>query len=773
MEPVDIKGRDKLYSAKFLDSTSSEKINSSQANTTEKVQKIRIEIEVTDDVPTQPLSPDRVSKDSLQESVKENKTRERRLVFDTLKKKSKKTIDSYGNKQDLENRFKKEIIRFNPSLRLSNHQNESLLEELVSSLDLPENAKDIDRALLKEKLENYDINASSVIVDRVCFVEKEAISTSDETRIKIDQNSRLRSDLDNIDTFKNKLFHSIMNQRAKSGYKIDKTNIQELRQQIEQLNIGDNPNELPENELTDMLLKNEITSKNIAKETCKEYKAALKNREKNIEELSKTTQKLNALLRSDPKDEDLQKVNKELISLLRQAFNTKAYQALKECEDNPTIHYLHEINLAMYTEVKLLDAYISPSEDEKYLGDKLVEDHENKTLPDAIKEVREDAVKKRGLFSSHNCMKYIIKHFRQYWGAFTSQMFGSPFGTYDPHGDLGNNVGAIYEENLDVNGKKGRALDVRTPSPTIGNNVSHEFRAALQSIQNQRMAEYENEGGYGRPNCWIFTNYQDMTDAVSGEYQRSKVIMHLNDEYPLAFSGITLSKDSAYFKDGIGHGDSLWKEIDTKTPFNSDSIEGYVQKMKEKLKDDAHFTLKNRTKNKGNKLYFPTKNAMDKDEYKIMLDTVAEETGNLLKDIVGQKEYKGQDAWMIKAAGREFAYAAIQKYVQAKELANLQAQGINPSIITTSACKEDIDRGFSDHIKRMYMLEAGDEILLSKIVNLPALMARYRVILEDRVQPLIGVTTYIKREDAKQGLNTLTKGLSVRSESATQLITRK
>lgn len=787
-----------------------------------------------------------VRPEPLQQSVQETKTRERRLVFDTLKGVSKGVIDSYNSDESIQkvkSRLESEIIRISPKA------NKKDVHDFVEGLDLKGNPKNIDRDALRKSFEGTRLTEREVdkVIKRACFVDKTHISfnTRDfkakltqkilneraarkgapltqaerkqvekqvknldlgkkpreltskvlKTKLhdagllsksaaktmskemceatKVNQVGLLKSDLKNIDSFKNKLFHAALKQGLKDGKDpLTPDQVKALKKQIDELDLGTNPRKVSAIKLARKLSEEGIldkkTSKNVAKSVCKEYQASLKNVETEARKLSLKTQELNRLLNTEPKDGDLKRVNEKVITLLREAFETKAYQTLKECEDNPTIHYLHEINLSMYTKVPLLDAYVSSEEGNPSLGDRLVERHGNKRLGQQIQEVRDDAIENRGLFSSHSCMKYILNHFEQFWGAFTSQKIGAPLGTYDPHGTLGNNAGALYEETLDINGKEGKALDVRTPSPTVDDKVSGEFKAGLQAIQNQRIAELIGEEGYGRPNCWVYTNYQDITDYWNGEHGRSKAIMKLNDEFPLSFKGITLSKDSDYFKEGIGHGegDKLWEHLDPNMTFNKDAVDEFVDEMKAMLTDDSHFTLSNRTKDKGEKLYFPAKTEQEITDYKRELERIAVLTGDFMKKVVGDNNFQGKEAWLVKAAGKEFAWAAIQKLIVAKELQNLETQGITPSVITTSACKEDIDRGFSDHIKRMFMLGAGDEKFLAKIVNMPALMARYRVILNDRIQPLIGVVTHVDRDLAKDYLNKVTEGLEVSSTSA-------
>lgn len=454
---------------------------------------------------------------------------------------------------------------------------------------------------------------------------------------------------------------------------------------------------------------------------------------------------IDKIIQSNP--EDKRSANAEILNHLREAFKSPAYEALKTNEENNTVRFLHDVNLALYTDVDLLDAYDS-------LGQELVKGHENESLHEQLSSVRKEAVEKKGLFSSHSSISYVRKHFKQFFGAFQSQKIGFAFGDYDPRGNLENNAGKLYTEHLLVGGKKGEAIDVRTPSPTIGAEVSPEFRAAIQAIDNQRRSESKGEKGFDRPNAWVYTNYQEMTNKGNGEHQRSLAIMKLNDEFPDAFIGLTLSKDSAYFLEGLGHGKEMWDDVQGQT-FSKNEIPNFIESLKSVLNKEAHFTLEGRTENKGDGLYFPEKNTH-------MIDKVAEQTKKYLESITPDGISSGKDAWQIKAAGKEFAYAAIQKYVQGEALSKLAEKGMTPKIITTSACKEDIDRGFSDHVKRMFLLEKADDKTLGKMINLPALMARFRVVLEDRIQPLIAVTKLTgNRAEAKNLLNEVTQDLNI------------
>jgi hypothetical protein len=520
----------------------------------------------------------------------------------------------------------------------------------------------------------------------------------------------------------------------------------------------------------------EKTAKKIAKEIISEMAPSNWKPETHAKELAAHTDKIVQLLsKKDPTDKQLESINKEIIFTLRKAFQCPAYQALKECEDNPAIHYLHEVNLAMYTDVHLISAYTKGTLAKEIVKDASGNDRvfkEGHQMGDAVNDMRKSAVKDRGLFSSHSCLAYVKKHFKQFFGAFTSQKVGSVLGDYDPRGDLENNAGAMYKEKLSVKGKDASVLEIRTPSPTIGNKVTPEIRAALQAMENQRVFELKQKGQTeqtvlskpegvvggaklkvgGRPTCWFYTNLQEMTNEWNGEGDRSKAIMKLNQEFPLSFRGITLSKDSKYFKDGIGDGGSkMWEKVDTpdNKSLKREGVDEFVQELTEALSHDSHFTLQNRTesKNHGHGLYFPT----EKQEMAPVLKAIAEESGELLKELIPEGgSLSGKDAWYAKAAVKEFAYDAIQRYFINKELVAREAEELPMNVVSSSDCKEHVDRGQAETVKKMWMHSAGDEKLLATIINMPALMGRYRVILEDRIQPLVGVMNLVGRQQAKE-----------------------
>jgi len=553
-----------------------------------------------------------------------------------------------------------------------------------------------------------------------------------------------KNPIKNHQTFLNKIIHHVLNEMAKEGKELSKTDIDSIAENLkidsEFLNKNFN-----KSNFKDLLAKKihaagikEAKAKKIASSVIAEYRRANRHPDKSMKELEKITGELEQLLENKPADKDLEKWNFKVIQKLRKAFKSDAYQALKEDEDNPIIRKLHDLNLAMYTETPLLQAYLEKGA----LGDKISEMGKEKPLWDRISSVRTSLHKDHKLFKSHGSLKYIWRHTKQFFGAFVSQKVGSALADYDPHGKLGNNAGALYEEKVHVGQTDGRLLDVRTPSPTIGKEVSPEFRAALQAIENQRVRVMAGGESLGRPNVWVYTNYQDMTNKMNGEHDRSMAIMRLNDEFPLSFKGMTLSKDSEFYKDGLGHEKDMWDNVnregfeisqndDDYDADYHDAIDNFVKGLVTNLKDKAHFTLENRTKQKGGRLYFP-----DEVKFKGYINEVEQLTRELLHKMTENKENLTEtETWAIKMAAKEFAYAALQRMYQADILADLAKQGLKPDAITTSACKEDIDRGFSDHVKRMAIYTDASDDQLAGMINMPALMARYRVILADRQEP--------------------------------------
>ncbi|MBA3603204.1 MAG: hypothetical protein H0W50_06095, partial [Parachlamydiaceae bacterium] len=583
-----------------------------------------------------PLSEIKVTADSLQQGLKSAKIQERRVVFDTLKNKS---------------------------------------------VEIKEQRK--DNMLQRKDVENLKWTK--------CIKDIEGQTSFSELRT-------LTHDLELNSTMQQKIFQHVAKHYAK------------IHQPIPEDIVGLLSD--PKSEILLKVLKNndnlitilndcgivDLNVQKIISNVLMESKTPTENLKKDAEKLLETKKRLEKLINNPIKDENLLSSNLELKNLLRNAFENKAYQFLKECEDNPTIRFLHEINLAMYTDTPLLSAYLSEDANNPGLGNQLyanAKQENNKaemknpvdilTKPGSFIDKMRDYAVKKGLYSSHSCLGYIINHFTQFFGAFTSTKLGSYLFDYDPAGKLGNNVGALSTETFNVFGKKAKAIDVRTPSPTIGNKVSPEFRAALQAIENQKIASMygkpNEEGikGYGRPNTWIYTNYQEITNLGNGENQRSVAIMKLNDEFPLSFKGITLSKDSDYFLNGLGHGSKMWSKIDERNEtFETADINSFIEEMKENFCHKSHFTLENRThaNNKGAGLYFPVSSEGDLREaeindIKMMIESIADITGQLLHKTLGDKgSVQGRDAWKIKTAAKEFVYAAIQGKMRNKELAS-------------------------------------------------------------------------------------------------------
>ncbi len=86
-----------------------------------------------------------------------------------------------------------------------------------------------------------------------------------------------------------------------------------------------------------------------------------------------------------------------------------------------------------------------------------------------------------------------------------------------------------------------------------------------------------------------------------------------------------------------------------------------------------------------------------------------------------------------------------------------------PKVVTSGACKEDIDRGFSDHVKKMWLASDLSLKKLAKIISLPALMARFRVILDDRIQPLVGLFDHFDRNVTSRAYQKATEANGVTS----------
>ncbi len=467
--------------------------------------------------------------------------------------------------------------------------------------------------------------------------------------------------------------------------------------------------------------------------------------------------------------DDVRKANYEALQILREAFQSDAYQHLKEDESNAYVKMLHDINLKLYEETPLLDAY------QEY-GFNCMEDAG--VTRDEVREMKTDTTENRAVFETkmmtawtnlkNNKLSKIFGRIRSIvvnkLSALRSQM--TSLG-YDPRGEGENNAGAFYKETVNLkDDRTGEIVNVFTPSPTLGGVVSPEYRAALQAMQNHRLNPPEelnrseeemqffeeeiSEQKLSRPGGWVYVNHQDITKGaksvlskvimrlneelpLGAESARSKVIMRLNEEFPFSFKGITLTKDSKFYQAGMSH-DVSWKKVKQKK-FNSpgDLNRNFTElsnDFRKELLHENNFSVDKSHKGKG--FYFPGK----VEDWKKDIDNALNEADTFIHKVikdnnVSYDQLTPQDIWELEAVYKEFVYAALSK---AAEIKMLQQMGGNKNkILLTKACKENIDRGGAENAKSLWIIGRKNEDVLGCFFSRAA-MGRFRAILPHRFQ---------------------------------------
>lgn len=408
--------------------------------------------------------------------------------------------------------------------------------------------------------------------------------------------------------------------------------------------------------------------------------------------------------------EEMRQANQEVLAKLRDAFNSPAYYHLKEDEANGYIRTLHELTRALYRTPILdnLENFAARCVDtEGPLEEMLNKGWESLTSQQA-KLLRSQGWWKNFEVNTQSALKSQLPSFE-----------------YDARGPLGDNSpGAYYYE--------GNILNVITPSPTIGGQrnryqgVDPAFAAVLQSMQNRQLHPELNL----KKEAWAYVNLQNITEtkygAVGGEQERSKDIMRLNDTYPFSFTGITLTKDSNFYKAGVEHNVN-WKNIDQTKSI--DDVEVHfttlMAEMEKELINPNNFKLA--SSQNGTGYYFPG----DEDFWTAKINAITLEATQLMKEIVKDTHnLNPQEIWELEAVAKEFVYTALTRVALFKKMEEL---GVEPSMWITLACKECIDRGGAENAKTLWALGGDPRSVLGCILG-RAPTARMKPILDYRWQ---------------------------------------
>ncbi|MDF2577962.1 MAG: hypothetical protein K0S74_1446 [Chlamydiales bacterium] len=496
----------------------------------------------------------------------------------------------------------------------------------------------------------------------------------------------------------------------------------------------------------------------------------------------------------DPKNiTEYNAVNQALIELLRNGLRSKAYEILKEQSDEPLIQLLHELCSGIYNQVKAIDAYAE-------LGKDVLE--QTKRELEKSKETRplismgsigldihstiqnSHNTTKKHLLTDHHITgkaKYTFSgHIRQTLGSLASEggirraiasLFGH--GTYDSHKNLANNPSLRSTRTIALGTGDDklslRLNNVYTGSPTIGDDIiAPEFEATLIAAENSQLDDMlgRNETAPKLPHMISYTNLQNWNKS-GGEGPRSRTIMALAEKYPTSFCGVTLSKDSSFYKKGVLSTNILpWykklpvigkKEIKPKPEDFISNIEALFIKKS----SNADKLSINREPCKKEGFVLPS-NISDPDLVKI-INASLKQTHNICSII--RKEHPIPTNSELWGAHIETFYSILQEGITLHLAKQLTEQGIKQATIQANAsCKEDIDRGGMENAKQEFLslvntlnkpnLNASEKETAivdfkQKIVGIiesRALSARNRVILEHRMTHILSLIKLVEWE---------------------------
>lgn len=426
--------------------------------------------------------------------------------------------------------------------------------------------------------------------------------------------------------------------------------------------------------------------------------------------------------------------NPQFIKAFRKALNSPVYQALKEDASNPSTQLLHRFASDMWNKAPSMDAY-------QALGTNIIgqmgEQTEGQPLNgEQIAERLEHSHSQMEKlhYSAHGMgvISYSLTHPIQTLGALASEggaarhipgMFNMD--EYDSHGTLANNpsLQGVTTVNWEANNGRECQVDLHNcygGSPTIGDHkIAPEFEAVILAAENNQMAPEELRD----PSIPMMVNYNNLQnlDKVHGEGPRSRTIMLLNQKYPLSFRGTTFAKDSSFYMMPTPES-VVWT---TPREFG-DKMLGQLLKSFDKGAT-------------GHGFYFH--GSIDKWQpifEEVLKNTTAHFEHFRETDPVA---YGAMTPRELQGAYQEYAYSMLNSVIEMEAIKTVSGRGIDRcTIMTISACKENIDRGGMENTKYLYTrLPETDERLplLMGAMHSRALSARDRIILKSRMPQIL------------------------------------
>lgn len=582
--------------------------------------------------------------------------------------------------------------------------------------------------------------------------------------------------LNSLETSQNKAGRHILRFLANNGTSIDKKKMTEIKDIVGKFKPEDFidtkslekaiKKAVPElkNSLTDAQVSTIMDELKFTKERGKK---AVKGDIQKLENLIKT-------LETDPSN--FGNANTKVTAELRAVIQSPTYQALKEDLDNEYVKLTHKLACGIWNNVKSLSAYEGFAKEALPDIDQMIADDKS---PREIMEESHDRTKLEH-FTDHGLpakILYAIINPTQALGSLASlggwqrELAGAvPFignRVYDSHGELHNNpslqgttIAAIRSGDAPVNAKINNCYG---GSPTINDQIAPEFEALCQAAENNQFA---SDPDNSIPSMISYTNFQDIENR-HGEGERSFAIMAGNKKYPLSFQGMTLSKDSGFYKMGGKYKNGEWTNVEHVKWI---SAKDFGDKLTKKYLHDKCFQYGERTVGESaNGMYFPG----TKEEWKPIFAAITTQANiRFGSDMPAE----GAEAAKLRGAYQEYVYTMIQQATEIKLAQDIYKRTGNPNPLITAirACKENIDRGGAENAKYLYvnlpktMSDKERMTLVTAALECRALSARERVILEARLPSVLAFiekfNTTKKREDIKSDILAVARAMGVEFE---------
>jgi len=474
--------------------------------------------------------------------------------------------------------------------------------------------------------------------------------------------------------------------------------------------------------------------------------------------LKEDLHKFDALVKTfESKPDDYSATNKLVIKQLRDLITSTTYVALKEDCTNPYVKFIHRMTSALWNEVRVMSDYQKFGEAVFPINEK-INATDRAIIEESIKRTTKEFDSDQGFFGK---IFYAIKDINQTiasaaseGGLLKSAAGAIPFigdSVYDSHGKLSNNpflqgttCAKIHTENGVIQATINNCYG---GSPTIDDAVAPEFEALAQACENNQFASdksYDKE----TPSFLYFTNLQNIENRRA-EGNRSGNLMDMQARYPLSFYGMTLAKDSQFYKMGGHYSNGEWKGVENAT---WSGPVAFGNELKDAFTQPKTFQYGHRNEGEpANGIYLPG----TKEEWDKVLDIIIQQANKQLDN--HQKELTGVKAAKLRGAYQEYVYTMIQSYTEMRLAKDVTIRsGRNILITSIRACKENIDRGGAENAKYLYTRMSTDTdqkermMLVSAALELRALLARNRKVIENRIPQVLSFIQYFSPKDIQQ-----------------------